>query len=231
MAVAPLFKIPLNAIVNQRLLVTTVNMVSRLFYSFTWRPISFLLARKRSLSTAPCANVTCLNGGECHTDDNGAHCTCPKPYFGERCELGKYNYFALSLREFQLNVNLVNRPRTCNPSPCGNNGQCVTTKEGHKCVCKNGTTGVLCEQKIMPESYRWCPLDCHSGTTCVYEGSTPKCRVLYVWKTFINSYKIHSIELFLEASINCQLIADYIRLFSFCYLVFFSFSHLYILEF
>ncbi len=41
------------------------------------------------MSNAPCANVTCLNGGECYTDENGPQCTCPKPYFGERCELSK----------------------------------------------------------------------------------------------------------------------------------------------
>jgi len=73
---------------------------------------------------------------------------------------------------------LVNRPRTCDPSPCAQNGQCITTKDGHKCVCKNGTTGILCEQKMMPKNYRWCPIDCKEGTSCVYEGNTPKCRVL-----------------------------------------------------
>ncbi|CAF1350322.1 unnamed protein product, partial [Adineta ricciae] len=115
--------------------------------------------RKRSLSNAPCANVTCLNGGECHMDEKGPQCTCPKPYFGERCEL-------------------INRPRTCNPSPCGRNGQCIATKDGYKCVCKNGVTGVLCEQTIMPSNHQWCSLNCPPGTTCVYEGSIPKCRVL-----------------------------------------------------
>jgi hypothetical protein len=73
---------------------------------------------------------------------------------------------------------LVNRPRTCNPSPCGKNGQCISTKDGNKCVCKNGTTGVLCEQKIMPKNYRWCPIDCRAGTSCIYEGNTPTCRAL-----------------------------------------------------
>jgi len=72
----------------------------------------------------------------------------------------------------------VNRPRTCNPNPCSKNGECISTKDGYKCVCKNGMTGILCEQIIMPKSYRWCPLDCRSGTTCIYEGSIPKCRVL-----------------------------------------------------
>jgi hypothetical protein len=30
-----------------------------------------------------------LNGGECSVDENGAQCTCPKPYFGQHCELSK----------------------------------------------------------------------------------------------------------------------------------------------
>jgi hypothetical protein len=73
---------------------------------------------------------------------------------------------------------LVNRPRTCDPSPCGQNGRCISTKDGYKCVCRNDTTGILCEQKMMPKNYRWCPIDCRNGTSCVYEGNTPKCRVL-----------------------------------------------------
>jgi Notch-like protein len=116
-------------------------------------------ARKRAMNNAPCANVTCMNGGECYVNENGPQCTCPKPYYGEKCEL-------------------INRPRTCNPSSCGKNGECISTKDGYKCLCKNDTTGVLCEQKVMPKNYRWCPLDCQLGTNCMYEGNTPKCRAL-----------------------------------------------------
>ncbi|CAF1627731.1 unnamed protein product [Rotaria magnacalcarata] len=116
-------------------------------------------ARKRAMNNAPCANVTCMNGGECFVNENGPQCTCPKPYYGKQCEQ-------------------MNRPRTCTPSPCGQNGHCIGTADGYKCVCKNDTTGVLCEQKLMPKNYRWCPIDCHSDTTCVYEGNTPKCRAL-----------------------------------------------------
>ncbi|CAF0823533.1 unnamed protein product [Rotaria sordida] len=118
--------------------------------------------RKRSLSNIVCANMKCLNGGKCYVNDTEPRCDCPKPYFGEHCEL-------------------INRPRTCNPSPCGQYGQCITTKDGYKCICKNDRTGVLCEQLIMPKNYRWCSLDCPSGTTCVYEGSTPTCRLLSVY--------------------------------------------------
>ncbi|CAF2086668.1 unnamed protein product [Rotaria magnacalcarata] len=115
--------------------------------------------RKRSLGISYCANVTCLNGGKCFDDERGPRCGCPQPYFGERCEF-------------------INRPRTCNPNPCNADGQCISTRDGYKCLCKNGRTGILCEQMVVAKNYRWCPLDCQSGTTCVYEGTSPKCLAL-----------------------------------------------------
>ncbi|CAF1227611.1 unnamed protein product [Rotaria sordida] len=136
-----------------------VQNIARCYCPGSFRGYYCQFARKRAMSNAPCANMTCMNGGECFVNENGPQCTCPKPYYGKNCEL-------------------INRPRTCTPSPCGKDGQCVITQDGYKCLCKNDTTGVLCEQKIMPKNYRWCPIDCRSGTSCVYEGSTPKCRAL-----------------------------------------------------
>ena len=134
------------------------------------------LARKRVMSNAPCSNITCLNNGECVVNEKGPECTCPKPYYGDRCELSKSTRYKYCSHTFSFN--LVNRPRVCSPSPCGPNGHCISTKDGYQCVCKNGTTGILCEQKMMPKNYRWCPIDCKEGTSCVYEGNTPKCRAL-----------------------------------------------------
>ena len=51
-------------------------------------------------------------------------------------------------------------------------------KLGTNVFVKNDATGILCEQKAMPQNYRWCPVDCRAGTNCVYEGNTPKCRAL-----------------------------------------------------
>ena len=51
--------------------------------------ISTFSARKRTLSNAACANVTCANGGECVVSEKGAQCTCPTPYYGDRCEMSK----------------------------------------------------------------------------------------------------------------------------------------------
>ncbi|CAF2519254.1 unnamed protein product [Rotaria sp. Silwood2] len=136
-----------------------VQNVARCYCPTSFTGYYCQFARKRAMSNALCANWTCMNSGECYVNENGPQCTCPKPYYGKRCEL-------------------MNRPRTCTPSPCGKDGQCIITQDGYKCLCKNDTTGVLCEQKIMPKNYRWCPIDCRAGTNCVYEGSTPKCRVL-----------------------------------------------------
>ena len=47
------------------------------------------IARKRTMSSAPCVNVTCMNGGECYVNENGPQCTCPRPYYGKQCELSK----------------------------------------------------------------------------------------------------------------------------------------------
>jgi len=90
MVVVLSFKIRLNVTVQHHLLATIVNsvrsitLISSNFYIFF---ISLKIARKRSLTHDPCSNVTCLNGGVCHADEQGAHCTCPQSYFGERCEL------------------------------------------------------------------------------------------------------------------------------------------------
>ncbi len=76
-----------------------------------------------------------------------------------------------------------------------NNGRCITTSVGSQCICQKGTSGVLCERsKFLLNSLadnlncilvflversrnaKYCPLDCQAGGTCVYVGSTPKCR-------------------------------------------------------
>ena len=44
-------------------------------------------------------------------------------------------------------VDLVNRPKSCSPkNPCMNNGKCVSKGTFAKCVCQNGTSGILCER-------------------------------------------------------------------------------------
>ena len=94
----PSFTISLVAIARQLSLVTIVNSVSCLVLFFshnTWKETQlsmsyhFDLARKRAMSYAPCANVTCHNGGECVVSEKGPQCSCPTPYYGDRCEMSK----------------------------------------------------------------------------------------------------------------------------------------------
>lgn len=82
-------KTVLSATANQRSPDTTVNTVSAVTLLSFSIVSSAVVARKRALSNAPCANVTCLNGGECYMNEDGPQCTCPKPFFGERCEISE----------------------------------------------------------------------------------------------------------------------------------------------
>ncbi|CAF0985910.1 unnamed protein product [Didymodactylos carnosus] len=130
--------------------------IARCYCSGAYTGYYCQFARKRTISTSACSNITCLNGGECYIGDNGAKCTCSKEYYGDKCQNN-------------------NRPRSCQPNPCLN-GNCVATKDGYKCICNAGSTGILCEQIQRSNDYRWCPLDCKNGGTCVYQGTTAKCR-------------------------------------------------------
>ncbi|CAF1175475.1 unnamed protein product [Rotaria magnacalcarata] len=114
----------------------------------------------RSLISNAC-NKTCLNGGQCFLDGNSAgeaRCSCPSEYYGPTCEF-------------------MNRPKSCSPkNPCMNNAQCITTKSSSKCVCKNGTSGILCEKIKRSNDRQYCPLNCQAGGTCVYVKTKSKCR-------------------------------------------------------
>ncbi|CAF2480711.1 unnamed protein product [Rotaria sp. Silwood2] len=114
----------------------------------------------RSLMSKKC-DKTCLNGGQCYIDEQQggkAQCSCPNEYYGPRCEY-------------------VNRPKSCSPkNPCMNDGKCVTTSVGSQCVCKQGTSGVLCERIERSLKEKYCPLNCQADGICVYVGSTAKCH-------------------------------------------------------
>lgn len=78
----------LNAIANHLLSELIVNTVSGLNHAESiYIVVKSPLARKRALTNSLCANITCLNGGECFANENGPQCSCPSPYFGRRCEM------------------------------------------------------------------------------------------------------------------------------------------------
>jgi hypothetical protein len=62
----------------------------------------FLDRNGRSLTSRTC-NKTCLNGGQCYTDDlhgGQARCSCSNDYYGERCEYGNFVVFAFEFEIF-----------------------------------------------------------------------------------------------------------------------------------
>ena len=81
-----LFSMQLDAIVQTLSVVITVNLVCFILLIFSLYRFLKYLARKRTIGNTACANVTCMNGGECVVNENGPQCTCPKPYYGARCE-------------------------------------------------------------------------------------------------------------------------------------------------
>lgn len=71
----------------------------------------------------PCGGDFCENGGTCWLDSFMIpHCSCVKPYYGNKCE---------------------NIP-TCNEKHCLNRGTCINSQ----CSCKMGFNGAFCETEI-----------------------------------------------------------------------------------
>ncbi|XP_056641948.1 protein eyes shut [Diorhabda sublineata] len=71
----------------------------------------------------PCGGEACYNGGTCWLDSfMNPHCSCPVPYYGEKCE----------------NV------KVCNERTCKNRGICIN----NRCTCQVGWSGAFCEYEI-----------------------------------------------------------------------------------
>lgn len=78
----------------------------------------------------PCANVSCLNGGDC---DGYGNCDCPPGYYGSRCQ----NY------------------DPCYALDCQNGGTCVNGS----CDCPEGFYGEECENARIPRAVRITRID------------------------------------------------------------------------
>nr|XP_022918881.1 protein eyes shut [Onthophagus taurus]XP_022918882.1 protein eyes shut [Onthophagus taurus]XP_022918883.1 protein eyes shut [Onthophagus taurus] len=71
----------------------------------------------------PCGGDYCENNGSCWLDPNlNPHCSCPDPYYGEKCE----------------------EIPSCEEKHCENNGKCLE----NRCACTIGYSGAFCETTI-----------------------------------------------------------------------------------
>lgn len=84
------------------------------YFGFIFLLTSFFLS-----SCNNCADVNCLNGGEC----NDGTCICPDGFTGEYCET---------------------TANACTDIDCGPNGTCVDGT----CVCAEGWTGEFCDMEV-----------------------------------------------------------------------------------
>lgn len=82
--------------------------------------------------TDECADITCLNGGEC-VDGS---CDCPPGYSGEDCN--------------EFDTGGGDGGSACEGVECENGGYC----EGGNCICPQGYEGAECENQIEPSLIR-----------------------------------------------------------------------------
>ena len=94
-----------------------------------------------------CSLVICANGSTCLEPTNPWEwkCLCPPGYHGRNCS----------------------REDPCNSAPCLNGGLCSSQENGTiHCKCKEGFTGLLCDQEIGP----CVPTPCLNGGNCTESG-------------------------------------------------------------
>ena len=97
----------------------------------------------------------CLHGGKCVERPFGFACNCIKDYVGHRCQYkGSIPTSTRSPSHILTNPNeSIDDDRALFPSnrcndkfACKNNGVCLETMNGFKCMCLPEFTGPICEQ-------------------------------------------------------------------------------------
>ncbi|CAF1195303.1 unnamed protein product [Didymodactylos carnosus] len=110
----------------------------------------------------PCLPNPCQNQGGCAVQSNAVHCWCPDAYYGFYCQYARSR--------------LLKSSGQCDIK-CLNGGKCyIDEKKGPACSCSKEFYGEKCEFVERSANYKYCPLDCQNGGTCVYIGTTPSCR-------------------------------------------------------
>ncbi|XP_062959501.1 hyaluronan-binding protein 2 [Cynocephalus volans] len=90
----------------------------------------------------PCQSNPCKHGGDCLISGDTFTCSCPAPFFGNRCQKGE---------------------NMCKNNPCGR-GECLITQSPpyYRCACKYPYTGPDCS-RALPVCR---PNPCQNGGTC-----------------------------------------------------------------
>lgn len=91
----------------------------------------------------PCLSNPCEHGGTCLVSGETFTCSCPAPFYGNRCRNARNN---------------------CSNNPCGR-GDCLITQSPpyYRCVCKYPYSGPDCS-KVVPVCR---PNPCQNGGTCL----------------------------------------------------------------
>ena len=86
---------------------------------------------------SPCDDQPCLHGGACRNDPSnvlGFTCSCPQPFYGNRCELGLCRV-NINKTKVELGAFSAERPI------CNNGGSCADAYPTPVCSCPSGFTG------------------------------------------------------------------------------------------
>nr|XP_003467216.2 LOW QUALITY PROTEIN: delta-like protein 3 [Cavia porcellus] len=102
----------------------------------------------------PCDGNPCANGGSCSETSGSFECTCPRGFYGLRCEVSGV---------------------TCADGPCFNGGLCVGGADpdsAYVCHCPPGFQGSNCEKRVDRCSLQ----PCQNGGVCLDLGHAKRCR-------------------------------------------------------